>query len=172
MREKLTLFKDIAELLSYIVVVLGSLFAVYQYLDIQSSDKIKETLSYEHRFNDGAFLEAKVSVAQAWQPYASLFERLRQKSVKSQSEKEKILNRVAQVLIRKEHLGKDINIMVDFYESLSICMQSGICDKKTAYSFFLPYAKRFYRLHRSYIDKKSRYIADYARGLKKFTKER
>jgi len=168
---KFASIKDMAETLSYIIIIIGAFFALYQYFEMKYSDRVKETLSYEKRLNDGEFLDAKVSINQAWQPYQSFFEKLHQKTIKSQNDKDKILDKVAQKVIKNKNLSKDIDLLVDFYESLSICVKSDICDQTTALSFFSPYAEKFYQLHNLYIKNKSKSIIGYAKGLKMLLKE-
>ena len=157
--------KDIAETISYIIVIIGSFFAIYQYIDMLHQDKVKETLSYESRLNSDKYLEAKSTIAKAWLPQEKFFKELQIRGVKSTKDKDKILELISTNVIEKNSLNNNIDLLCDFYDSLNICLEQNICDKKSTINFFTPYANRFFKLHKSYILTRREFIDNYCNGL-------
>lgn len=170
MSNKRVIIKDITEIASYITVIIGGAFAIWQYMNLLHQERVKETLTYEKRLNEGEFLKAKSKIERAWFDQQEFFKQLQHSKVKSKEERDKIVKKVGDSIIAKYKLGSDIDILCDFYSSLSLCVQEHICDKKTALSFFKPYAAKFYNLHRFYILERREYIDDYAKGLEYIAK--
>jgi len=87
------------------------------------------------------------------------------RGVKSTKDKDKILELISTNVIEKNSLNSNIDLLCDFYDSLNICLEQNICDKKSTINFFTPYAKRFFELHKSYILKRKKYLNNYCKGL-------
>ena len=162
--------KSKMEFVSHIMVIAGLIFAIYQYTQMRYQERVKETLSYEKRLNDGEFLKAKTEIKEAWMNQKSFIKELQKRGFKSKKDKEKIIEKLSDFIIEKNRLQEKIDLLTDFYDSLYTCVKEDICDKKTAVSFFSPYAKRFYELHLSYIKGRKEYIKEYAKGLEKLIK--
>ena len=162
--------REITEIASYITVIVGGIFAIWQYMSLLHQERVKETLNYEKRLYEGEFFRAKSKIERAWFEQQEFFEQLRHTKVKSKAERDKIVSYVSSSIIEKNRLESDIDILCDFYNSLSLCVQEHICDKETTLSFFKPYATKFYNLHRFYILKRKKDINDYAKGLEYIVK--
>ena len=154
--------KDILETLSFLTVIIATIFGFYQYLGSLKRDKINNVLEYNNRFNSNELLKSKHKIENAWSKNRYNLEILQRYGIKDK----KVIDKFTNSIITNYNLQKDIDNLVDFYNNLSICIKSNICDKKSAIIFFKDYANRFYKLHKSYIQKQDKFINDYSSGLK------
>ena len=126
-----------------IALVAGGGFAVYQYLQKENGDRVKETLNFLDRYNKSPFSEARRTVAGVWERHSDKQNVLLSKSPFSAQE----YNDFALDVIQHEKIGPDILLLIEFFESLEICVRKEICDSQVAMLFFQPEARALYNQH-------------------------
>jgi hypothetical protein len=129
--------------LSAIALVVGGGFAAYQYRAKLQDDRISETMKFLERYGRSPASEAQSAIARAWDSFDS-----RQASILSELpfSLEKHEDFVLDV-ISSTGIGPEINLLVSFFESLSVCVSKHICDSEVAIGFFQREARAFYNQH-------------------------
>jgi hypothetical protein len=170
---RLSAFKNFAswtwfERLSWIVVVFGaSGFFVEHYFQLQR-DKASATLEFVKRYQDAQLTSRRFALLEPWMSYDI-------KQMKAMGATRQDIDELVMKLI-EHHSGNDtadiraaIFDVVDFYQTLSHCIEAGRCDGDVAKSYFEEYAWRFYCLYRPYILtlKQQQNMPTYAERLRK-----
>lgn len=160
---------DWVDRLSKIVVALGvPLFFVEQYLHWER-DKATNTLEFVKKFQDTQLVNQRFALLSAWMQYD-----IRQLQAAGPSKKAiddavlKIVN--ASVVPGKTDLRAAVFDIVDFYETLKVCIDSNRCDGEMAVSYFSEYAHRFFCLYQPYILKlrEQQAVSSYGKRLEEF----
>lgn len=143
-------------------------FGVYQYLDKKRDDRIKETLGFLDRYNEGAVLDARKKISAVWR--------------KNEAEQTRILADTSlppnafydftKRVIQNENLPLEISHLHDFFATLYICVQNQICEKTVALPLFKPDARALYHQHYAYIMEERAVSRDASvgDGLEKFSR--
>lgn len=156
------------ELTLKMILVLASIGAVYQYFDVKQENRVKQTMEQLKSFNSSKLQAAQFKLSATWEAYQKSFEALNRQTVASEQDKARIQAKIVLPVIRHNKLQQDIDLLVDFFENLQICVQHRICDKQVSLDFFGGYADYFYRLHRPWIEKQRAVIPGYASQLQAF----
>lgn len=150
------------ELILKSLLVIGSIGAVYQYFDLKQEDRVKQTMEQLQVFNSKPILEARLTLAKVWEPYQATFQQLNQQTVTNEQDKQQILSKIVIPIIQQKTLRREINLLVDFFDNLDICVQHHLCDGPVAQAFFQGYAQSFYHLHQPWIAEQRQSIPNYA----------
>jgi hypothetical protein len=152
-----------------VVVVFGaSGFFVEHYFQLQR-DKASATLEFVKRYQDAQLMSRRFALLEPWMSYNI-------QQLKAMGATRQDIDELVMKLI-EHHSGNDVTDMraaifdiVDFYETLSHCIEAGRCDGDVAKSYFEEYAWRFYCLYRPYILtlKQQQNMPTYAERLRKF----
>lgn len=144
---KLNDFKTVSDIASawfgLLALLAGGGFAVFQYLEKDKADRVKETLSYLERYNKSPILDARQRLLVAWRAHdAELVSSITKPTGSADEYRQLVLH-----VIETEALYLSIIPLVDFYDSLQVCSNAKVCDPATAKQFFLRDARTFYTLH-------------------------
>ncbi len=141
-----TQFESIYQILRVVAIIVGGGWAVQEYLDRKENLQVQETLKFVERYARPTIREAWDKIDRAWF-----------------AEKPKILQILVEEknaaawpgfvnrLVANHDLHLEVFTMVDFFESLRICIQQKICDAKSAKEFFSRKVILFFNQHMHYI---------------------
>lgn len=144
---------SLIETLSFIVIILGvPAFFIEQYQARQHAAK-EATLEYVNRFHRAELTESRFLLLKPW------LDQNIQKLVEAGASRETINDIVQAEIDTSADNGpnKDLRVavfrMVDFYDSLLVCLENEICSEDLVRSYFGDYAVRFDCLYGGYIKK-------------------
>ncbi len=128
--ERLKLWSDIiATWVTIIGVFSGGIFAVLQYADRASAERVRETLQYVEKYNEGPLLQARTRLENFWNPRAEeIFAKQRQG--------EGMLYAYLDTGIRRNRLEGDASLLNAFFDNLRTCTCAKLCDLATVERFF------------------------------------
>jgi hypothetical protein len=151
---------------SWIWIVLGvPLFFVEHHLQLER-DRATATLEFVKRYQDSQIVSERFALLAPWMQYN--IEEFRLAKPSPQAIEDLVLKLVnASPTSGPRDMREAIFSIVDFYETLQICVNAGRCDPALAVSYFGQYAKQFYCLYKPYIFKlrHDQNIPTYARRL-------
>jgi len=156
------------ELVGKCILIIGVLSAIYQYFDVKRENRVKETMAQLQVFSRDPLLATRLKLGNVWESYQPQLLQLKQRSVMSEEDKTLIQAKIVIPVIQQNQLQREIGSLVDFFDNLSICVQSRICDGKVAKAFFGSYAQSFYELHQPWIEKQRKTVPHYACHLEVF----
>lgn len=151
-RASLKIIINYIEGLLKLVLLIASLLGIWQYFDLKQEARIKQTMSFLNQFNESHMREAKLNLEQVWTQYYEKINLINKHSVPSVEQKKSIQSEFVLYVIRHHEIQNDIRLLINFFDSLAICIQEGICDKETSRTFFEHYANRFLCLHEPWIE--------------------
>ncbi|WP_422012696.1 hypothetical protein [Roseateles sp.] len=161
--EKLKAITDIATAwIGVVAITAGGGFAVYQYLEKQKEDRVKETLLFLDRYNKTPTLEARLALDVGWEPYLDAQIKL----LKAPDFSVAAYRGFMLAAIKEAKLAGSIDVMLDFYEALQICVEKKLCDGDVAVSFFVVDACATYSQNFSKIELERQRRNEPAYGLK------
>ena len=168
-----------ADTLSKFVVVaatiIGGGWGIWQYSERLKEGRVTETLSYIANFSDDRHFEARAEISEAWFDARATLRHLETRPVSSGAEFELRKQQFVLDLVvngmGKAPVFSSVDIVVEFFSQLEICVENQICDEETALNFFASYADQFWSLHEPYITwKRAQFNATYAEGIEYFIK--
>lgn len=115
---------------------IGGGFAAAQYLEAKQDQRVARVMEFRNEFQSENLINARKEIAAAWSDLTGLDEAAR-----------------SDAAYREYALQKDrpvIGYIIDvaeFYDSLAICIRSGLCDSNTALDFFGAESVRFFQAH-------------------------
>jgi hypothetical protein len=124
--------------------IVGGVWAAFQYLEKVKDDRTKVTISYVERFDKPPLYVARDRITSVWGKYDA---DLRRALVNYEKYRHFVLS-----TIHKEEIEPDIVAMMDFFDELQLCVNHNVCDRETAFLFFGPHVKSFYALHYAYFE--------------------
>jgi hypothetical protein len=157
---------DWIDLVAKVAAVIAGIFAVYQYLEAQKSERIKATLEYVKRFNlpDDNVSKSVRRLSRALNTNSSNILRY-QNATLTREQSEAIRKRLAAQIVDQASTENDVILEIeDFFDTLRICVQSHICDEKTAVEFFHAYASSFLENFGSVVQERSNMSPGFGRG--------
>jgi len=118
-------------------------------------------------------------IEETWFAFRDFITQVRTESISPEDWRERLSQLVLQTVYRapvrlpdghiQKGLGEDIDRVQGFFGELQICIEANLCDKKTADSYFINYATRFYCLHKPFIQaNRKNYDSSYALKAEEF----
>lgn len=134
-------------------------FGVPQYLQVREDRRVEKTLDYVQRFSSDE------RIGQAHRALSAvLWENSDEADELEHASPEERLQ-YWRILIEVKGLEAHIAEVVDFFESLEVCISSKICAREEAVMFFGDYAWRFQRNFGGHLAGRRERSPGYARGL-------
>ena len=128
--ERLKLWSDIiATWVTIIGVFSGGIFAVLQYVDRASGERVRETLQYVEKYNEGSLLQARIRLENFWNPRT-------EEVFAKQRQGERALYAYLDAAIRRNRLEGDASLLNSFFDNLRTCTCANLCDLATVERFF------------------------------------
>lgn len=161
MMEKIVRIKTVSEIIAtwvgLVAVISGGVFAIVEYRDKARMERVRTTLEFLQRANTPPVVDARGAVQAAWVPH---HEALKRAVAREESD-----NLVIEV-VRSSNLQQPLVTLIDFYDSLQICVESMLCEPSVAISLFGRDAQKLYHLHHAFILKQRDDLADRLFALK------
>lgn len=127
---RLKLWSDIiATWVTIFGVFSGGIFAVLQYVDRASAERVRETLQYVEKYNEGSILQARTRLENFWNPRA-------EEVFAKQRQGERVLYVYLDAEIRRNRLEGDVSLLNAFFDNLRTCTCANLCDLATVERFF------------------------------------
>lgn len=159
---------DWLNLIGQCILIIGGLGAINQYFSVKQENRVKETMAQLQIFSHDPLLATRLKLGNVWESYQPQLLQLKQRAVLSDQDKALIQAKIVIPIIHQYQLQPDIDLLVDFFDNLAICIQNGICDGKVARAFLGNYAQSFYELHQPWIAQRRETIPHYACYLEAF----
>lgn len=158
----------IATWVGLVGLVAGGLFGVVQYMEKDRGDKIKVTLDFLDRLNRSPVLDARKNVFEAWEKHRLELDEILNKQASGDDELDSLILRV----VDQHRLFSSLITLIDYYDSLEICVAKMVCDEPTSAALFANDARVFFALHYPFIEKErqARSDASFAVHLERFAK--
>jgi hypothetical protein len=154
--------------ISMLALIIAGCFAGFQYLEKEDGERVKETLSFLGRFNTSPVLDARRKIATTWDGNMSqMIEILERKPFIDSDYRQFILK-----TIHDGGIGQDVALVIEYFDSLEVCIRAKICDGPAAAQFFKAEATSFFRQHYRHIQRvrEERHDERFAQDLERFTK--
>jgi hypothetical protein len=164
--------KTVSEIVSswvgLVALIAGGAFGVVQYLEKERGDRVKVTLDFLERQNITPVLEARRNLLAKWRPHQPSLIAMLARPDGGVAD----FNAFVLTVIKDEELFEDVVTVMDYYESLQICVESKVCDATTTRALFQQDAKVFFNLHYPFIadQKKERSDPNFGRLLQTFAR--
>jgi hypothetical protein len=138
-----TLSDIVSSWIGLVALIVGGVFAIVQYLDKEKADRVKTTLEFLQKFNTAPVVDARKAVLSAW---AGNNERVALAVTHSASEPDTYPKLVAEI-VKAKALYEPLITVIDFYDSLQICVETKLCDSSATTSIFQRDARVFFNVH-------------------------
>lgn len=158
-------WSTVGSIVQIVAIAGGSLFGLYEYLQKDKADHVRETLAYVDRYLKAPIHDVRLKLDHVWTPREDeLVLRLRRGE---QAYTEFVLQTVGEARIEP-----DIFSLISFLESVESCTRARICDTATARAFFCADARGFFNLHYRFIlhERQRRHDPTLAQALERFVK--
>jgi hypothetical protein len=152
---------------SWVWIVLGvPLLFIEHHLQVER-DKSTATLEFVKRYQDAQLASERFVLLAPWMKIdVEAFRRAKPSPRAIQDLVLKLVDSSASSAGQRD-MREAIFSIVDFYETLQLCIDADMCDKKLAASYFGEYSTQFYCLYKPYIQKlrKQQNMPSYGRRL-------
>lgn len=113
--------------------ILGGLFAAWQYWEAKLDAQIARTIAYVDRFESGSVGQARGEIREELLPYMSQFREVTAAGISDQDRDELVLS-IAEA--NDSRIARNLDHVVDFFQGLNICVEEGLCDRRVAMAYF------------------------------------
>ncbi|NOH61143.1 hypothetical protein [Vibrio sp. RE88] len=123
--------------LTILAIGIGGFWAILQYVENQKKNRVQETLKYVHIYNSGEMHKAQRTIARFWDVNSTGYQVAEEEADLEKSDRA-IAQFIVTKLLKESHKPTEMSIwlVVDFYESLMVCVSQKLCDQDTALAFF------------------------------------
>ena len=170
MSPKLETVKTISDIVSVwvgLVALLGAgIFALLQYVEKQSEDRVKVSIDFLHRYGDSEVGAARTRLREVWRKHRIDFEAILNKQIVSNEEYSDFIMAV----VERESLQEPISYLIDYFDSLNVCVEKKICDSETTRALLKRDADSFFNLHYPVIVLERSSNPNFASSLQAFAK--
>lgn len=165
---------DVFDFLSKVALVCGILFSIYQFNAYKQDERVRYTFQFIERFDSDRFLTTRTTIEAALRSQEAAIAEINRARV-SQDAEVALRRRVALFLINDSNRGqglvREVELMVDFFDALEICLKERLCDRDTANAFLESHATMLWTNFAPYIEGRRELIPSYGRGLQAFVHE-
>jgi hypothetical protein len=140
-----------------LTIVLGFLYAVFQYEQAKIDNQVKQTLSFYDKFNSAPFTEYRSEVSSQLNSRSKQLEERANDNAKFSS--------YVIGFAEEPKFSKPFNMLLDFFDGVSICLRKELCDPDVVDDLFKPRAQEIYHVFAAYFDAVQKKNPVYASGL-------
>lgn len=141
--------------------ILAGIIGWREYEDQKKQNQTTETLKYVRTFSTKDLIEARINLSLHWGT-KEFRKKWRQLTVQTQSDtqenREMKFSDLMAAELRENNLSTNFFKLVDFYESLWICIKEEICNEDVALSYFAETTWRQFAWYYAYLKHKSRKV--------------
>jgi hypothetical protein len=116
-------------------VVFGVVYGVIQYERSKLDGQIKQTLSLYDKFNSSPFTNYREKISDAMEEMLA--------SRKSNETSDSFTS-IVRKIVKEENVKRSLNMMLDFFDGLTACIDNEICDSDSAKQLFQARANEIY----------------------------
>jgi hypothetical protein len=161
------------ERVSWIVIIIGAVIGWYaEKLNREQAERQSNTLEFMKKYQDPHMLGQRFVLLEPWLQY-DVKELVEVEGISARAVEDTVFNMID--LSAGKGTYRDMRMaifdIVDFYETLVVCLDVGRCERDVANSYFKEYANQFYCLYKPYILKLRLHRElpnNYACGLARF----
>lgn len=133
--------------ISALAIVSGGTFTLIEYYDHKNNIKQSSSLALVSEYHSQDFIKYREKLDESWEiGYPVLIDIL-----KSNTDKTKAYQEFVIALVKKEEITSEVNNIMNFYERIAICVNSGLCNKKIIDDFFIKNGRTFFRKYYPYV---------------------
>jgi hypothetical protein len=162
------------ERLSWIWIIFGiPLFFIEHHRQVER-DKAAATLEFVKRYQDNQLVTQRFALLSPWMKYnLQAFMMAKPSPLAVEDMVLKMVDASAESNSNQRDMREAIFSIVDFYETLQLCIDAGSCDRALAVSYFGQYAHQFFCLYKPYILKlrSQQRMLDYGNRLERLALE-
>jgi hypothetical protein len=161
------------ERVSWIVIIVGALIGWYaEKLNRKQAERQSNTLEFMKKYQDPHMLGQRFALLEPWLQY-DVKELVEVEGISARTVEDTVFNMIDLSAGKGTYHDMRMAIfdIVDFYETLVVCLDVGRCERDVANSYFKEYANQFYCLYKPYILKLRLHRElpnNYACGLARF----
>lgn len=155
----------VVTLISQGALIVGGLFAAYQFLESRKDARVERTMEYILRYEDGRVGDSRRAIQAALRPFLEQFAEF-ETGVAPASRDEMVLTLIDEA--GDGRLPDHIDTVVDFYEGLWTCVREEICSREVAFGYFTTDARDFAQNFEPYFRRRQENNSAYAGGLERF----
>lgn len=157
--------QSISAIASVLALIGGGIYAIYQYDTKVKEDRVREVFTFLAKRDQPSLLNARRSVEAS---FNKAFEQIKVIGNEPKSEdRDKRYCELVRGIIESNSLHGEFESIVEFYDTLDVCITTELCDSATARSFFQQDATRFSHAFFCYVQfrREDSKDSEYARGL-------
>jgi hypothetical protein len=162
------------DIITKVGLVLGGLFSGWQYLEAKRTEQVKRTFDYVAALNQGETAKAREAINGGLRrliPELTLIDA----TPMAPDQAAAVHARIADGLIFSSDGGKglevELDLVLDLFDQVQICVDEGLCDAGTARAFVGAYARTLWFNFQPTIEKLRATIPGYGAGLEHFVAE-
>lgn len=155
----------VATLISQGALIVGGLFAAYQFMESRKDARVERTMEYILRYDDGRVGDSRRAIQSALRPFLPQFAEI-EGGVAPEDREDMVLTLVETG--GEGRLPDHVDTVVDFYESLWTCVRESICSQEVAFGYFTADAHEFVQNFEPYLRRRQENNPAYAGGLERF----
>lgn len=150
--ERLQFYEITGTWLSAIIMIIGGVFGIFQYLEHKNDVRIERSMTFVERFQDNTVtLSARKNLSQSIDgKIDELNALLSNKDLKAE-ELSALFDAEIVKLVKQDVLTEHLKHIFTFYEQLVYCVEMELCDRDVADMFFETEAKSLIRTYYPYI---------------------
>ena len=150
--ERLQFYEITGTWLSAVIMVIGGVFGIFQYLEHKRDVRIERSMNFVERFQDNTVtLEARKNLSRSIDGQIDELNALLSNKVLKAKELSALYDAEIVKLVKQDTLTEHLKHIFTFYEQLVYCVEMELCDREVADMFFETEAKSLIRTFYPYI---------------------
>lgn len=159
------------DFLSKIAIVLGIVFSAYQFVNYQKDERIRYTFGYIDKFDGERYLAARGRIEETLRAHETKIAHFNAQRMTSEAGQD-LRRKIANFLVNESRNGAgivaDLDLLVDFFEGIEICLTENLCERGVAEAFLQKQSEMLWLNFGPYIEDRRTIIGTYGRGLEAF----
>jgi hypothetical protein len=154
--------------LGTIAIVIGAIWAIYQFQESKRLTRVARTGEYITRFEEGDAADARAAIDSTRRDYLRQFNELNKEGPLSPDARRKISASIIEA-DEKYVVRNGIDALAAFYDGLYFCVQETLCDAQTAKRYFASEDTRdYWEFAQPYMRVRRANNANFAKGFERF----
>lgn len=137
----------VRSLFTVLAIVVGGIFGLCEYFSAKQASKVGNTLNLVDEYYSPPMVKVFRDISSSWDIGYGVLSTI----VKNAENPAEEYSTFVKALIKEESLQYNIERLFRFYERVVICVESQVCDAKSARAFFLRDGKTFFRQYYPYV---------------------
>jgi len=143
--------ETVATWIQVIAILGGGMFALVEYRGNVERDRINRNLDFVRMFNESHMINTRIKLSSMWRDVNSkAFEGF--PKLASAEVQKKFFRKRTIKYIKEMNIHDEVEILLGFFSSFSICLKQNYCEQKTARMLFYDDFKNYWIFHMGYIE--------------------